>query len=77
MKKSNKFEKTHYDDDEIEEQVIDQEKLEYLRNHFELEKTHPYFLLKKLKELKKIHDEEYSDEIWVVGFEPPENFNPN
>ena len=77
MTKTDKFEKTHYDDDEIEEQVIDKEKLEYLRKHFDLEYSHPFYLLKKLKELKRLHDEEYSDEIWVVGFEPPENFHPN
>ncbi|MHA1785445.1 MAG: hypothetical protein ACTSVY_08150 [Candidatus Helarchaeota archaeon] len=77
MTRSEKIEKNHFDEDEIEEQVIDVEKLEFLRKHFDLERTHPLKLLKKLKELKKLHDEEYSDEIWIIGFEQPENFYPN
>ncbi len=69
MKKSNKNDEQNFEEEEIIEEKIDEEKLDFLRKHFDLNTAHPMQLLRKLKELKKLHDEEFADEIWVVGVE--------
>jgi len=77
MEKSKEIENKNIEEEEIVEQKINEEKLDFLRKHFDLNTAHPLKLLKKLKELKKLHDEEYADEIWVVGIERPKDFFVN